>query len=389
MHAFARTTILLICAASLATAQTPAPVPPAPPPATQPGAAPQLTVDTTEWNFGEVWQGEELKKDVQIKNTGNATLEISKVEGSCGCTPVTQPKTPLAPGESSSFTIRYDAHNKTGDASQRATIYSNDPRTPKYEIRVVGHVKKLFEILPTEGLLFGQLFQSSTREKKVDIVNRGPNPMILALRENESYGPFKIELQEVEPGQKYTLTATSRPPLKIGHFQSMVTIKTNWEKYPEIKSTIFGYVDPTVVLQPAKLFLPRGAAVERRERVLLKHAPDVPVEITAVKPNVDVIRVEWSKIGTGPDGKPCDDYQLTITLPPGNRIPEDVEPKIEITTTATDPAFQKVILPVQMIPVGAAGRAIITAPGGQQPAPAPGAPTGQTTPPASQPAKPG
>ncbi len=106
----------------------------------QAGSGPKISVDTTAWNFGEVWAGEKLEKSVVIKNVGDAPLEIQKPKSSCGCTVPSEPKSPLMPGESTTMLIKYNGV-KLGDAHQTVTLNSNDSAQPSLGIGVQGKIK--------------------------------------------------------------------------------------------------------------------------------------------------------------------------------------------------------------------------------------------------------
>jgi hypothetical protein len=198
---FQRTLSTLVCLSLtvLVAAQDESPAPPAP--------APRAEVSTQEWNFGVAWQGQPLKQDVVVKNVGTATLEITDVSSTCGCTVPTRPKSPLAPGESSTMSISYDSARRVGKANHTVTLITNDPTQRSIPIKLFGEVKPLYEVEPKEGLTFGQLYQKSSETREVTIVNRYTEPLRLQLKAGQDFGPFDIALQELDAGQRYRLTA--------------------------------------------------------------------------------------------------------------------------------------------------------------------------------------
>jgi hypothetical protein len=353
-------------------------------PPVEPPPAPRIELSTQEWNFGVAWQGQPLKQEITVKNAGTAPLEISEVSSSCGCTVPTKPKSPLAPGESSTMTISYESAKRPGQANQTVTLITNDPAQPRVPIKLTGEVKPVYDLDPKEGLIFGQLTQSSNETRTVKIANKYTDPLHLQLKEGQDFGPFGIQLKDVEPGRRYALSATTKPPLKVDRFQALVLLTTGLELVPEIRVPLYGFVQPPVSLRPTKLFLPKNSVSDIKRVLQLSYTADYPLELTAVKATHDAIKVTAQKALPGPDGKPVNAYQITVTLPPGEMIPEDAEPAIEITTNAKDPQYQRFVVPVQIVVSPSARPAAATSPGASGGSPGETAAT-KPSPPAARP----
>lgn len=349
------------------------------PPATQP-AGPRLELSPREWNFGTAWQGQPLKLDVTLRNVGDAPLEIRDVHSSCGCTVPTKPRSPLAPGESDTMTVTYDSAKRLGKADQTVTLTTNDPTQVHASWRLSGEVKAAFETDPRDGLVFGQLKSSSQDQRKVQVINKYTAPMNLRLKEGQNFGPFQVELQEIEPGQRYGLTATTKPPLGIGRFQSDVTLLTGLEMLPEISVQLYAFVPAPVTVRPTKLFLPKNAVSERTQVIRVARANDYPMTVTAVRSNHESIKTKMEVVQAESGGVMLDSYQIAVTLPPGNQIPEGLTPQIEITTDAKDAEYQRLIVPVEIIGSQPHTMTRPAAPGAVQTPPSVATPSGQPPP---------
>ena len=320
-----------------------------PPAATQPADAPRVELSQEEWNFGVAWQGQPLKHDIVVKNAGTAPLEVVDVKTSCGCTVSTKPKSPLAPGESDKMTIGYDSLKRVGAANQTITLMTNDPARPNIGIRLTGEVRAAYDLAPKDGLVFGQLYQTSAETRTVEIVNKYTDKLALKLKPGQEFGPFTVELKETEPGMRYTLAATTNPPLKVDRYQPNIVLETGIELVPEIKVLVYAFVQPPVAVRPNKLFLPKNSVSEMKRVLRVSHTPDTPLEIKSVRATPDSVTAVVEPPQPGPDGKPSDTFQITVTLPPGTLIPEGVEPSIEITTTAAAPEYQTLVVPIQLV----------------------------------------
>jgi hypothetical protein len=86
---------------------------------------PAFEFDETVIEFGEISQGEKVKKLFVFKNTGKSNLIISDAKGSCGCTVPLWPKEPIAPGESGEIEVVFDSNGKQGRQHKTVTIIAN------------------------------------------------------------------------------------------------------------------------------------------------------------------------------------------------------------------------------------------------------------------------
>ena len=87
--------------------------------------APQLTIDSPVFDFGEVIEGEKLEHSFLIKNTGEASLVISSAKTSCGCTVSKFPKDPILPGQSAEVFVVFNTEGKIGKQNKTVTLLTN------------------------------------------------------------------------------------------------------------------------------------------------------------------------------------------------------------------------------------------------------------------------
>ncbi len=112
----------------------------------------KIEFETTTWDFGEITEGDIVKKDFQFTNTGEAPLQIIGADASCGCARPTVPFLDIAPGETNKIGVIYNSVNKDGDQEPEIIIESNT--YPKHTIlKLFGTVKS----------------KPEEEEKKVDI----------------------------------------------------------------------------------------------------------------------------------------------------------------------------------------------------------------------------
>ncbi len=88
-------------------------------------AAPKISVEAPEHNFGRVIEGEEVSHTFKIKNEGAAELIIHNVSPACGCTASDFPRK-LAPGEEGKVRLAVKTAGMKGRSERSADIISND-----------------------------------------------------------------------------------------------------------------------------------------------------------------------------------------------------------------------------------------------------------------------
>ncbi len=76
-------------------------------------------------NFGNLQAGETVAFSFKIKNSGNASLFIEKVETDCGCIKVEYPEEAIAPGKSDFMEVIFNSAGETGKVYKSITIFSN------------------------------------------------------------------------------------------------------------------------------------------------------------------------------------------------------------------------------------------------------------------------
>lgn len=87
-----------------------------------------LTFEKTNHNFGTVIEGEKVTYSFRFTNNGDASLMLTSVGTSCGCTASNYSHDAIEPGKSSKIQITFNSANRLGMQHKKITIRSNtDP----------------------------------------------------------------------------------------------------------------------------------------------------------------------------------------------------------------------------------------------------------------------
>lgn len=109
------------------------------------GPLPAITFAESEFNFGDINQGEIVEHIFKFTNSGDAPLIIENASASCGCTVPEWPKDPIQPGGTGEIKVQFDSKGKVGQQNKQVTIRANTyPNMSK--VNILSNV-----IAPTNG----------------------------------------------------------------------------------------------------------------------------------------------------------------------------------------------------------------------------------------------
>jgi len=99
---------------------------------------PQINLEYTKYDFGDVVNGDIIAQEVTVKNIGGEDLYVSEVITTCGCTTATLEPRVIPAGEEAKLQVTFDsgAHGPylEGEIIRRVILVTNDP--DQYEATV-------------------------------------------------------------------------------------------------------------------------------------------------------------------------------------------------------------------------------------------------------------
>lgn len=101
---------------------------------------PKMTFEQTEFEFGDITQGDKVSHTFTFKNTGTAPLLITNARAACGCTVPEWPKEPIAPGKSGKIDVEFNSRGKSGSQNKAVTITTNIVDQPQQIVYMKGNI---------------------------------------------------------------------------------------------------------------------------------------------------------------------------------------------------------------------------------------------------------
>jgi hypothetical protein len=173
---------------------------------------PKVSTQDSEFDFGNIVEGEIVSHKFTIYNTGDDILKIEKVKASCGCTVAKPQKDELAPGEATEINVEFNSARRNGVQKKYVYVFTNDPNSSELRLSFTANIisKKIDD---QEGTLYPKLILGKTQHN-FGTVNEGD---ILDLSiEFKNTGNSTLEIKDVTSSCGCTAVLLSSKKLDPG-----------------------------------------------------------------------------------------------------------------------------------------------------------------------------
>lgn len=315
-------------------------------------SAPQLQLSTETWDFGKVWHGQPLSTTVTLTNVGGATLNITDVKSSCGCTVAKPNKRVLAPGESDTMSVTYDSTKLKKHVKQNIRIRTNDPRRPEVVFTIKGEVWHVFDVEPHANITFGLVLPDTLASVAVTLKSNLPDRSKPAV--NKAALPSWLDAQvlpiEGKPAE-HRLVFNLKPPLPLGTQREQFQLQTGVPQLPVLELRVVALVSEPVSVRPEAVWLlPNVATKPSQRRVFVCFLPEAPIKIERVESNHPAVTARVADRTPRKMGSSQANFMrkaIEISMPAASQIPnEGVE--VTIHTDSADPRFKQLTVPVRV-----------------------------------------
>ena len=212
---------------------------------------PKLIIQQSEYDFGDIKQGEKVSHVFVLTNTGGDLLTITNVRPSCGCTAALPEKNKLAPGESTNLKVTFNSSGRSGKQKKLVTITSNDPENPKQIITIKAVVIKpnvesaVYPVIKFSETQhdFGKVKEGKLVKYSFSFKNIGKSILkITDIKTSCGCTAALVSSKELKPGEQGTLKVELDTSKRKGKMIKTVTIKTNDPKVPNKILTLYADV---------------------------------------------------------------------------------------------------------------------------------------------------
>lgn len=159
-----------------------------------------------------------LEARFPFTNTGNAAVDITSVESSCGCTTVNLEKRHYEPRESGEIVARYTIGTQTGAQKKTVQVETNDGKGPTV-LTLNIQIPEILRIQPS----FVQWNHGEATTPKIITLEMLQDTPAKDLAVQSTAANFTADLKTLVPGRKYELTV--RPKSTDQHQFSTLNIR--------------------------------------------------------------------------------------------------------------------------------------------------------------------
>lgn len=254
--------------------------------------APAITFEKTHHDFGQIPADRKVTYRFKVKNTGTATLNITRINPSCGCTSTVLGKWSLEPGETTEVEASFDPRGFRGQVRKSIQVISDDPT--KSAVTLAFEAEVIQEIMPsTTSVFFYDVVRTATRKTTMRLVSGNGKP---------------VQVKEVKaPGAPYLATAVttegndavldiSLDGRKIAASKrrgvDTLTVVTTSAKMPVIPIQVQWEMKYAVLATPERVAWADAAGKALKSPVVLKQAEGKPFQVTSFKSSNPLISVE-------------------------------------------------------------------------------------------------
>jgi hypothetical protein len=205
-------------------------------------AAPELQVLESNFDFGEVFQGDKVLHVYEFTNQGDEALLIDRVRSSCGCTAVLVSDKNLPPGGKGELQANFDSSRFRGAVSKTIYLYSNDPVRPVMQLQLQGKVLEIVGVEPNQ-VNFGQVKAQLPVMATVLLHNRGEKPLTLG-KPRSTAAELLVKMPKVSfaSGDQVSLELQLTPKPGQSRFSGYVLIPVDGVPKNELRIPVYATI---------------------------------------------------------------------------------------------------------------------------------------------------
>lgn len=292
--------------------------------------APRAVVDESIEDVGVVPKGQKVDHTFEIRNDGNATLEITQVKPACGCTVAEYDRT-IAPGATGKIRASVNTTEFRGPIQKSVKVFTNDEENPEIILIVKANVKPQIEVEPGYARFIMVRGESAaTSEQTLSAPDFSDFEVLSADSPFDHVDVSFDNTSSGDGGNQWKVTIELADDAPIGPMADFVRVKTNHPEQTLVKIPISGFVRPLLAVTPQIADLGRRELKEPYEaRLEVKNLGSNAIGLSGAETDVLGVAAEIEAVEEGKL------YNVVLTLNPGMEKGR-FKGSVRITTTSKE-----------------------------------------------------
>jgi len=303
------------------------------------GAAAKARPVGPEYKFTPVNYGQAVVHAFEVKNEGDAPLQIRGIESDCSCMTATFDTT-IAPGTAGTVKVTLDTSTLDGHQRHLLRVVSDDPEFPRVSLAMQGFVRGPIVVLPKGSFALRQLRGEPTRQT-IEIENNQSRPLAIT-RVSASTAGTKAVLETLEKGSRYAIHVETEAALPAGNHRGSVIVQTDYPRRPKIDIPYDVLVLNAIQARPGVIYVggPEGSDRKALKTITLRHLRGRPFRLT------DVSSDQSNITSTQEEAKKGEEWNVNFTIPLQGYTKGIHERKVKILTNSPDAPL--IVVPVSI-----------------------------------------
>ncbi len=198
---------------------------------------PKAQVPETTYDFGEVFEDVKLTHTFNIKNIGDALLEIKDIDSDCACTAADSDRR-IPPGGMGRITLTIAPYSVLRQFTKKTKVFFNDPDQPQVLLTLQGYGKPFIEIQPNHIIRFRGKPGEELRGQ-VRFISHLPTPWEIKEFKTNIPQDIDVNVKTEEPGRIYVVEVRNKRQ-ESGNYAGVIELFTTSEKRPRLIMRVFG-----------------------------------------------------------------------------------------------------------------------------------------------------
>lgn len=287
--------------------------------------APLAFTETSEYDFGKVLGGSEVKHTFTIKNIGQKPLKILSVTETCACAASVLSQDEIAPNKTGHISAILTVPSGNQRVQESLLVLTNDPVQSTLTLMLKGEAFTPLKTFP-ERLTFGNREPLQKPLTKRVSLHRQEEVQILNVRTDSEHLKATLKTEDDIPHVEVQLL----PTLPVGQFAHNLLVDYTYEGKKTTHNVIaFGQILGELYVVPNRLFFglikdPSAAS----KTITISSRDTQPFQITDVVSSTKAVTVKVK----GGDSE--NHYQVTTTLAP-TAVPGELTGEVVIHTSSS------------------------------------------------------
>ncbi|SMC24863.1 hypothetical protein SAMN02746041_02119 [Desulfacinum hydrothermale DSM 13146] len=204
----------------------------------------------------------------------------------------------IPPGGEGKITLKVNVAGYQGKIAKGATVYCDDPQTPRLRLSVSARVVPYVTVRPTDSVFFRGPAKT-LKPVVVELESRKRQWRITGI-DNGLQGKVDAAVQTVEEGRAYRLVVTN--VAEQGEYSGVIICRTDHPQRPQIPIRVRGIIEGAVGVRPTSVVVGRlraGLPV-RPGRLLVVSNLNSPFAITGLDYDRSLLEVVQSPLPDRP-----------------------------------------------------------------------------------------